>query len=73
MHKKLEINRTKIKGSCQSGIKVVPHDSKSDLPLVQWYHSLVYVAASSGLLWFYALAPNNSSVPEEHYSMEKSM
>ena len=28
MHKKFEINRTKIKGR-----KVVPHDSKSDLPL----------------------------------------
>ena len=33
MHKKFEINRTKIKGSCQSGKKVVPLDSKSDLPL----------------------------------------
>ena len=34
MHKKFEINRTKIKGGCQSGKKVVPHDSRSDLPLV---------------------------------------
>ena len=34
MHKKFEINQTKIKGGCQSGRKVVPHDSKSDLPLV---------------------------------------
>ena len=33
MHKKLEINRTKIKGGCKSGIKVVTHNSKSDLPL----------------------------------------
>ena len=33
MHKKFEINQTKIKGSCQSGRKVVTHDSKSDLPL----------------------------------------
>ena len=33
MHKKFEINQTKIKGSRQSGSKVVPHDSKSDLPL----------------------------------------
>ena len=33
MHKKFEINRTKIKGSCQSGRKVVTHDSNSDLPL----------------------------------------
>ena len=34
MHKKFEINRTKIKGGCQSGRKVVPHNSKNDLPLV---------------------------------------
>ena len=34
MHKKFEINRTKIKGGCQSGRKVVTHNYKSDLPLV---------------------------------------
>ena len=34
MHKKFEINRTKIKGGCQSGRKVVTHDFKSDLLLV---------------------------------------
>ena len=34
MHKKFEMNLTKIKGGCQSGRKVVPHNSKSDLPLV---------------------------------------
>ena len=33
MHKKFDINRTKIKGGCQSGRKVVTHNSKSDLPL----------------------------------------
>ena len=33
MHKKFEINRTKIKGGCQSGREVVTHNSKSDLPL----------------------------------------
>ena len=32
MQKKFEIKRTK-KGGCQSGRKLVPHDSKSDLPL----------------------------------------
>ena len=32
MHKKFENYRTKIKGSCQSGRKMVTHDSKSDLP-----------------------------------------
>ena len=33
MHNKFEKNRRKIKGSCQSGRKVVIHNSKSDLPL----------------------------------------
>ena len=33
MYKKFEINQTKIEGSCQSGRKVVTHNSKSDLPL----------------------------------------
>ena len=35
MHKKFVINQTKIKGGCQSGRKVVPSDSKSDLPLAE--------------------------------------
>ena len=35
MHKKFKINRTKIKGGCQSRRKVVNHDSKSDLPLLK--------------------------------------
>ena len=34
MHKKLEINQIKIKGSCQLGRKVAAHNSKSDLTLV---------------------------------------
>ena len=42
MHKKFEINRKKIKGGCQSGRKVVTHNSKRDLPLVQPYN-LAYV------------------------------
>ena len=33
MHKKFEINPTKIKGGCQSGRKGIAHNSKSDLPL----------------------------------------
>jgi len=33
MHKKFEIEQTKIKGGCQSGRKVVTHNSKSDLLL----------------------------------------
>ena len=35
MHKKFEINRTKNKGSCKLGRKVVTNYSKSDLPLVR--------------------------------------
>ena len=34
MHKNFEKNRTKIKGGCQSGRKVVHNNSKSDLPLL---------------------------------------
>ena len=34
MHKNFEINRIKIKDGCQSGRKVINHNSKSDLPLV---------------------------------------
>ena len=29
------VNQTKIQGGCQWGKKVVPHDSKSDLHLVE--------------------------------------
>ena len=32
-----EVNQTKIKGGCQSGIKVAPHDYKSDLNLVRFF------------------------------------
>ena len=31
MHKKFEVIRTKIKGGCQSGTKMVTHESKNDL------------------------------------------
>ena len=37
MHKKYEINWTNIKGGCQSGRKVITHNSKSDLPLGDLY------------------------------------
>ena len=33
MHKKFEINQTKFKGGCQSGRKVVSHNSKSEFYL----------------------------------------
>ena len=41
MHKKFEINWTKIKGGCQSGRKVVTHNSKS-------YLTPVYIEIKSG-------------------------
>ena len=50
MHKKFEINRTKIKGDNKfkgdnkSERKVVTHNSKSDLPLVFHYPSFNYHA-----------------------------
>ena len=39
MHKNFKIDQTKIKGGSQSGRKVVPHDSKSDLPLVSAHNT----------------------------------
>ena len=44
IHKKLEINQTKIKGGCQSGRKVIPKDSKSDLPLYMPINNTVHRA-----------------------------
>ena len=35
MHKKFQINRTKIKGGCHSVRKVITNNSKSELPLSQ--------------------------------------
>ena len=34
------MNQTKIKGGCQSGRKVLTHNSKSDLPLVSHFYFL---------------------------------
>ena len=42
MHKKFEIIQTKIKGGCQSGRKVVTHNSKNDLPLVKVHINLFF-------------------------------
>ena len=36
MQKKFEVNQTKIKGECQSGRKVVTHNSKSAMPLEKY-------------------------------------
>ena len=43
---KFEVNQSKIKGSCQSKRKVVPHDSKSYLPLAE---SAAAVACIAGV------------------------
>ena len=47
-----EVNQTKIKGGCQSGRKLAPHDSKSDLPLVYTLEDKAY-ARKLGLDPFY--------------------
>ena len=49
MHKKFEINRTKIKGGCQSGRKEVTHNSKSDLPLELCYAKLALLLPTRGI------------------------
>ena len=61
MHKKFEINRTKIKGGCQSESKVVPHDSKNDLPLSKLtpFLALSFIFSSSILLESF-LAPRET-------------
>ena len=63
MYKKFEINRTKIKGSRQSGRKVVPHDSKSDLPLVQGQIADILSNALFLFSWF----SNNQSIEVGKY------
>ena len=42
MHKKFEINRTKIKGGYQSGRKRVTQNFKNDLPLVLFLCPFAY-------------------------------
>ena len=49
MHKKFEINQTKIKGGLQSWTKVVTHDSNSDLPLAP--KNRKYMSGDSSYIW----------------------
>ena len=56
MHNKFEINQAKIKGSFQSGRKVVTHNSKSDLPLGRLILLLTYPDGHSDLA---SLMPKN--------------
>ena len=58
MHKKFEINRTKIEGGCQSVRKVVPHNSKSDLAL----------EGQPWLAFLFSLVPELSSTKIEIHS-----
>ena len=46
MQNEFEINQTTIKGGCQSGIKVVTHNSKSDLPLDIFKHCQIVISAA---------------------------
>ena len=65
MYKKFEINRRKIKGSCESGRKVVTHNSKSYLPLGTCYISVVFTLLYVGILELnrYALGIVSTYVP----------
>ena len=45
MHKKFEMNRTNIRGRCQSDGKVVTHNSNSDLPLQEAWKALEDIEA----------------------------
>ena len=49
------MNQTKIKGGCQSGRKVVPHNSKSDLPLEQKVSYFLKIRKVISLLEFESL------------------
>ena len=49
IHKKFEINQTKIKSSYQSVRKVVTHNSKSNLPLVS-FHQINIIFSSKNIL-----------------------
>ena len=40
------LNQTKIKGGCQMGRKVVPNDSRSDLPLVIFFKLKSFLSSS---------------------------
>ena len=55
MHKKFEINRTKIKGGWQLGRKVVAHNSMSYLPLVTGKNTInqLFVAKSKKSLFIF--------------------
>ena len=63
MNQKFEINRTKIKGGCQSVRKVVPHDSKSDLPLIPTHLCFERVTVSKSESWLLETNKKRTSFP----------
>ena len=69
MNKKFEINRTKIKGGCQSGSKVVSHDSKSDLPVVAPF-ALTYCFAPSIYLFLHPYCSTRKVVVTQSLSVD---
>ena len=63
MHKKLKIIRTKIKGGCQLGRKVVPHDSRSALFL---HHLIFFLLELEGqMLMKYKISEHDYKILEE--------
>ena len=62
MHKKFGINWTKIKGECQSGRKVVTHDSKSNLSLLTYYLAIACIVAAK-MANYIITEHSSSSVP----------
>ena len=55
-----KINRTKIKGGCQSGRKVVAYNSKSDLPLGICYSYLSIYVLLFRLLGAFSMSLKNN-------------
>ena len=60
------MNETKIKVDCQSGRKVVPHDSKSDLPLVKGDVYFLFGLESFSSLGCSPIRTKNKSGSYEH-------
>ena len=63
MHKKFDINRTKIKGGCQTERKVVTYNSKSNLPL----HIRSYFEAERKPTF---ATPDNHGLPGEPFYLK---
>ena len=62
MHKKFEVNRTKIKGGCQSYTKAAPKESWNDLTLVTTYLHIRARKSFSKIWTHYILVCCNSPI-----------